>query len=561
MSRLLVQVRRSTLPILIVLCLAALSVSYAFADEAPRPLATQVIGDPDAAVAGKFAVGTATPGNKALTVVGVIDFLGAGTVHNYFTQGGGNNMQINTNVDEANTVGDATKSQWKLVIGSSLDTFSIRRSAAGGTYDENALFFINGSTGRVGIATVDTGNGGAIPFTPTARLDVRTTSGDGIRGQSDDAAASAGVYGISASTAGNGVVGYAPAASGTTFGVLGRSDSAAGTGVYGYTTASTGGTGVYGSAYASSGGTAGVKGVSQATDGGAGVYGVGAATTGTIYGVYGWSQSVAGVGVWGYANATSGATQGVQGRSDSPSGYGVYGVANATTGTNYGVSGQSASTDGRGVFGWASAASGATYGVVGRSNSTGGTGVIGYTTPTTGTNYGVYGQSASTSGTGVYGLASATSGLNYGVYGKTNSTKDGFAGFFDGNVNTTGDLIVEGDLHVDGHADGFFPRPAYDSGWVALGPGASTTLTHNLGGNPDGYVVDMQCFDQTGIGANNLSIGGGSYWWVDPDPEGDDYLVLSGVYYDLLTSATVSVLRNAYDLHCPEFRLRIWVYR
>src|SRR3990167_779791 len=106
MSHLHSYLRRSTLPLLVVVCLAALSFSYAFADEAARPLAVTVIGDPDAAVNGRFAVGSASVGSKALTVVGVIDFLGAGTVHNYFTQGAGNNVQINTNVDEANTIGE-----------------------------------------------------------------------------------------------------------------------------------------------------------------------------------------------------------------------------------------------------------------------------------------------------------------------------------------------------------------------------------------------------------------------------------------------------------------------
>ena len=80
-----------------VLILAATSV-YAAGDG--RPLAAvDILGSPDAAVNGQFAVGTATPGNKDLTVAGVIDFVGAGTVHNYFTQGPGNNMQIRSNVD------------------------------------------------------------------------------------------------------------------------------------------------------------------------------------------------------------------------------------------------------------------------------------------------------------------------------------------------------------------------------------------------------------------------------------------------------------------------------
>jgi hypothetical protein len=47
--------------------------------------ATDDLGSPDAAVNGKFAVGSSSAGSKALTVPGVIDFLGAGMVHNYFT--------------------------------------------------------------------------------------------------------------------------------------------------------------------------------------------------------------------------------------------------------------------------------------------------------------------------------------------------------------------------------------------------------------------------------------------------------------------------------------------
>jgi hypothetical protein len=322
MSRLLTHVRRSTLPILIVLCLAALTVSYAFADEAQRPLATTVIGDPDAAVTGKLAVGTATPGNKALTVVGVIDFLGAGTVHNYFTQGAGNNMQINTNVDEANTIGDTSKSQWKLVMGSSLDWFSIRRSPAGATYNEDALFFIDGSTGNVGIATVDTGNLATIPFTPPSRLYVEAASGDAIQG-------------IIMATSGSGVTGYGLATTGITIGVAG---------------------------------------VSASTDG-RGIYGWASAASGSTYGVYGWSQSTSGHGVFGAATATSGQNYGVSGQSNSTSGGGVYGVAPATTGVNYGVVGESRSTSGRGVWALASATSGVNYGVYGTTYSTSGYGV------------------------------------------------------------------------------------------------------------------------------------------------------------------------------------------
>jgi hypothetical protein len=375
MSSLSRTLKRSGLPVLLVLCLAALSVSYASADEVARPRALQIIGDPDAAVNGRFAVGTGSVGSKALTVVGVIDFLGAGTVHNYFTQGTGNNMQINTNVDEANAVGDASRSQWKLVLGSSLDWFSIRRSPAGGTYNEDALFFIQGSTGNVGIATVDTNNGATIPFTPAARLHVQTASGDAILGQSS-------------SPSGRGVLGYALATSGTNYGVWGQAYSSAGTGILGVATATTGTTyGVYGRSDSTSG---------------SGVLGSATAETGTNYGVFGASASTSGRGVYGYATTTTGTNYGVFGETQSDAGYGVYGRAWATTGTAIAVYGVSNSPSGYGVYGVGNATTGTSFGVRGWSNSPSGTGVQGYAWSTTGTNYGVYGYAGSPSGYGVY---------------------------------------------------------------------------------------------------------------------------------------------------------------
>jgi hypothetical protein len=477
MSRLLVHVRRSTLPVLIVVCLAALTVSYAFADEAQRPLATQIIGDPDAAVTGKLAVGTATPGNKALTVVGVIDFLGAGTAHNYFTQGAGNNMQINTNVDETNTVGDATKSQWKLVMGSSLNWFSIRRSPAGATYNEDALFFIDGSTGNVGIATVDTGNLATIPLTPPSRLYVETDSGDAIRGVATNTAdTGVGVYGrtdstnssamyafasatsgttygvlaVNPSTSGRGVFGVANATTGVTSGVHGQSSSDTGRGVYGYATAATGitygvsgqadsnsGRGMYGWATAASGITYGVYGESSSSAGN-GVYGLASAASGNTYGVYGQSNSASGTGVYGYASAGFGATYGVYGQSNSTSGYGLYGKGTATTGYSYGVFGESNSNSyGSGVYGWARATTGYGSGVFGLSDSTSGYAVDGWARATTGTTVGVFGQSDSTSGIGVWGFATSTTGINYGVVGRSYSPS-GYGVYFVGGLAGTG---------------------------------------------------------------------------------------------------------------------------
>jgi hypothetical protein len=252
----------------------------------------------------------------------VIDFVDTGTVHNYFTQGGGNNMQINSNVDEANTTGDVTKSQWKLVFGSSLHQFSIRRSPAGGTYNEDALFFIDGSTGNVGIATIDTGNGASIPFTPQAKLDVETGSYIAVRG-------------ASLAVSGQGVYGYASATAGTNYGVMGRSDSASGLSVFGLAVATTGN-------------TIGVYGESDSTNG-RGLYGYAPATTGINYDVLGPTNSTDGYGVCGKASPTSGTNIGVYRRNSSPAGTAVLGWAIASTGTNYGALGRTSSISGYGV--------------------------------------------------------------------------------------------------------------------------------------------------------------------------------------------------------------------
>jgi len=466
MSRFRTHFTRSTLPLLVVVCLAALSFTYAFADDSARPLAVTVIGDPDAAVNGRFAVGSASVGSKALTVTGVIDFLGAGTVHNYFTQGAGNNMQITTNVDEANTIGDASRSQWKLVLGSNLDWFSIRRSPAGGTYNEDALVFIEGSTGNVGIATVDTGNSAAIPFTFQARLHVETASGDAFKAVTTDTTTEItnGVYGQSYATRGNGLYGKAWSTTGDATGVVGDTYADAGYGVYGYARSTTGNTtavygevlsssgrGVFGYAPAAAGITYGLYGESASTQG-RGVFGLASETSGVNYGVYGQSNSTSGSAVYGYAIATTGSNSGVFGTSVSPDGSGVYGYALAFSGTNYGVYGQSQSTSGRGVYGYASATSGATYGVYGYSGSPYGYGVYGVASTQgvyglatgTGSSIGVWGQSSSTSGYGVYGRASATAGNTYGVVGES-ASPSGYGVFFAGGLAGTGtkSAIVE----------------------------------------------------------------------------------------------------------------------
>ncbi|GIV14945.1 MAG: hypothetical protein KatS3mg022_0380 [Armatimonadota bacterium] len=191
-----------------------------------------------------------------------------------------------------------------------------------------------------------------------------------------------GVWGVSNSTAGAGVLGWATATSGAGIGVWGQSASTSGTGVWGYATA----------------------------------------TSGVNYGGFFWSKSTSGTGVYGWARAASGTASGVIGQSDSPDGTGVYGIHQATTGTAPGVHGATNSTSDNavGVLGEVTSTSPGTSAaaVRGINRGTGWSG-IGVWGSQDGSGFGVLGTS--TSGTGVYGFATATSGANYGVYGQSNS--------------------------------------------------------------------------------------------------------------------------------------------
>ncbi len=132
-----------------------------------------------------------------------------------------------------------------------------------------------------------------------------------------------------------------------------------------------------------------------------------------------------------------------------------------------------------------------------------------------------------------------------------------------GTVTVKGDLIVlNGDLVIT-NSDGAyrgnigpnkgapFPRPAYDSGWVLIDPGNTpTTLVHNVGGNVDNYVLDLQREDPA-YGINNVADGG--EW----DTGGDLY----GYWYMNLTTTNVEVQIGGNDPDIPAYlRVRIWVY-
>jgi hypothetical protein len=111
-----------------------------------------------------------------------------------------------------------------------------------------------------------------------------------------------------------------------------------------------------------------------------------------------------------------------------------------------------------------------------------------------------------------------------------------------------------GDVTYGGPNIAAFPRPAYDSGWVSVSKGATKTLTHNLGGNADNYVVDMQ-FKSSMYGRNQRRYGGYHFRsGVVPHQR-------LGAYWSHLDDTQINVYRERADTGVSYVRVRIWVYK
>lgn len=109
-----------------------------------------------------------------------------------------------------------------------------------------------------------------------------------------------------------------------------------------------------------------------------------------------------------------------------------------------------------------------------------------------------------------------------------------------------------GNIAYNGSLNGAFPRPAYDSGFLTYADGGeSKTLNHNIGGDPDDYVVDLQC-KYAGDGyAHSYYMGG----------DEDDAGAVRGLAWDNLLSNSIVVVRFSGDPFCDQARVRIWVIK
>jgi hypothetical protein len=351
-----------------------------------------------------------------------------------------------------------------------------------------------------------------------AALYLGSGSEDGVVGETD-ASNKAGVFGHSAVGTGVRAAGHKGVEAVGYTGVYARSDADEGEGVHGH------GTGER---------TEGVLGTADGAHG-RGVWGIASGAGPDTYGVSG--RSVNADGVEGYTESAD--RSGVFGHSDN--GWGVYGFS----ANKPGVLGETLNPDLSGVYGHSSVAAGV------RGRSEGNAGVVGWT--------------GSTNASGVLGHSQVAAGVRgmsdgfHGIEGVTSSSNPAHAGVYARNDGAgpaawvEGDLVVTGAYRGDIGPNGGAPlaRPAYDSGWVALDKGESKTLTHNLGGNVDNYVVLM---NQRNWGHGYTNFGDGLYLRDDE---------WAGYYWSELGAETVDIWRGTGDLFSDGFecRVRIWVYR
>lgn len=138
-------------------------------------------------------------------------------------------------------------------------------------------------------------------------------------------------------------------------------------------------------------------------------------------------------------------------------------------------------------------------------------------------------------------------GGNVGIGTANPGAKLGVAG----DLKVTGAFI--GDVSSSSGSDGApFPRPAYDSGWFSLEAGGEEWLTHDVGGDPSDYFIDVQ--GRSSILGKITNLGDGAYVKVVGETQ-----YHYGFYYDNVDNHEISVSRAINEFATQQFRVRIWV--
>jgi hypothetical protein len=136
-----------------------------------------------------------------------------------------------------------------------------------------------------------------------------------------------------------------------------------------------------------------------------------------------------------------------------------------------------------------------------------------------------------------------------------------------GNVRITtpssGIVFPDGTKQTTAMRSGHFPAPAYDSGWVTYTGTVSTAmvLTHNLGGNPDNYVVDLTFKNPGGRHIKGLGSDWYAYMVEHFVPNSPEIIYgQEGVYWKDLTSTIIALGGGDTANLIDQVRIRIWVY-
>ncbi len=107
----------------------------------------------------------------------------------------------------------------------------------------------------------------------------------------------------------------------------------------------------------------------------------------------------------------------------------------------------------------------------------------------------------------------------------------------------------------------FLPKPAYVSEWQPVPKDSNYEFTHDIGGNPDDYLVDLEYKSgNSSIGINHIYYGGARLSSNSPRtfPALGSPNDLVGAYWDHLTNSTINVHRNPQDQSADWVRVRIW---
>ena len=98
--------------------------------------------------------------------------------------------------------------------------------------------------------------------------------------------------------------------------------------------------------------------------------------------------------------------------------------------------------------------------------------------------------------------------------------------------------------------------PAYDSDWWPIAAGTTLTLTHNVGGSVNGYIVDVEFYDVEAFGIHVVGMGGD---FLDPPSPGDGAdSIEHGAHWQRLTTSAIELVRRGQDIYVDQVRVRIW---